>query len=238
MMLKNMDCLNGMQELPDASVDLVVTDPPYEIDCMKPYFDQFIRLMKPNASIYIFGDKNMIAENWFKQLTVPYKELLIWYYKNSPKPRGRWRMSMQAIIYGYFCPKSSTFHEDEARVEYMPSTKKLNGRIRPSSGRLKSCQPYQMDKGALPRDVIEHPALLGHLSRERVGHRDQKPLGLIEKIIKTSSNEGDTVLDAFAGSGTIVMACINTGRKCIAFEKDPFWFNHIQKEIEIYNAQK
>lgn len=224
------DCLIGMKEIPNDSIDLIVTDPPYEIINMKPYFEEFVRLLKFNGSIYIFGDKNMIAEHWFSQLSLAHKELLIWYYKNSPKPNGRWRLSMQGLIYAYSSTES-IFYEDEARVDYQPATKKLHGRLRPSSGRLKDCKPYDTSKGALPRDVIEHPALLGHLSKERVGHPDQKPLGLIEKIIKTSSNPNDLVLDAFAGTGTTIIASINTGRKYIAFEKDEFWFNHINSEI-------
>ena len=140
---------------------------------------------------------------------------------------------MQAIIYGYFS-QNSIFHEDEARVEYLPATKKLNGRIRPSSGNHsgKKKLPYDTSKGALPRDVIDHPALTGHLSRERVGHPDQKPLGLIEKIIRSSSNPDDLVLDSFLGSGTTLFACINTGRRCVGFEKSPECFARIEAEIQ------
>jgi site-specific DNA-methyltransferase (adenine-specific) len=228
------DSLDGMKTLPSESIDLILTDPPYEIEDMTPYFTEFKRLLKPSGSMYVFGNKNMIAEHWFKQLTMPHKDLLIWHYKNSPKPKGRWRMSMQPIIYAYFSD-DSVFHEDAARIEYQPATKKLHGRLRPSSGRLGKCHAYDTSKGALPRDVIEHPALLGHLSRERVGHNDQKPLGLIEKIIMTSSNENDVVLDAFAGSGTTILASINTKRRYIAFEKNPQWYSHIIKEITDQN---
>lgn len=228
--LHNMECLEGLEQIPDGSIDLILTDPPYEILDMKPYFDHFVRVLKATGSLYVFGNKNVIAQHWFSQMVIPHKELLIWSYKNSPKPKGRWRMSMQAVIYGHLSDES-TWNEDEARVEYQPATKKLHGRIRPSSGRYDSNKPYDTSKGALPRDVIEHPALLGHLSRERVGHPDQKPLGLIEKLIKTSSNENDLVLDTFAGSGTTIMGCINTNRRYLAFEKDKVWFENVQKEI-------
>lgn len=229
--LHNKDSLVGMKELPKNSVDLIVTDPPYEIEDMSPFFDEFMRVLRPTGSIYVFGNKNMIAEHWFRQLEIPNKELLVWHYKNSPKPRGRWRMSMQPIIYGYFSRDKSVFNEDEARVEYQPATKKLNGRLRPSSGRMDTRKAYDTSKGALPRDVIEHPALLGHLAKERVGHRDQKPLGLIEKLIKTSSNPGDVVLDAFAGSGTTVLASLNCDRQFIAYETDKEWYRHIRSEV-------
>jgi site-specific DNA-methyltransferase (adenine-specific) len=228
----NQDCLEGMKELPDESIDLILTDPPYELIELRPYFEQFNRLLKSTGSIYVFGDKNIVAEHWFHQFEMWKKELLIWHYKNSPKPRGRWRMSMQAIIYGYKSAEA-TWNEDEARTEYLPSTLKLQGRIRPSCGRYnKEALPYDVSKGALARDVIECPALTGHLSRERVGHPDQKPLSLFEKLIKTSSNEGDVVLDSFGGSGTTAFACLNTKRKYIIFEKEQTWFDKIVQELK------
>jgi site-specific DNA-methyltransferase (adenine-specific) len=224
------DCLVGMSSIPSSTIDLIITDPPYEFESLEPYLQQMMRVLKPTGSLYIFGDKNMIADKWFSQVKMPNKELLIWHYKNSPKIHGRWRMSMQPIIYGF--SDGSVFHEDEARIEYLPSTKKLNGRLRPSSGRLKESKPYDTSKGALPRDVIEHPALLGHLAKTRTGHRDEKPLGLIEKLMKTSSNSNDMILDPFSGSGTTLVAAMNTGRNAIGFEKDPKWFSVIQKRLK------
>jgi site-specific DNA-methyltransferase (adenine-specific) len=192
--------------------------------------------MKETGSIYVFGDKNMIAEHWFSELHLPYKELLIWYYKNSPKPRGRWRQSMQGLIYGYKS-NDSPFYENEARIEYLPATKRLNGRTRPSPGRLRVCKPYVTSVGALPRDVIEHPALLGHLSKERVGHPDQKPIGLIEKLILTSSNRGDIVFDPFLGSGTTLKACIETERTGLGFEINFEYEGTIEERTKIFEVK-
>lgn len=225
------DCLSKMRAIPSESVDLIVTDPPYEIEDLSEHFAEMTRILNPSGSMYVFGDKDMIAEHWFRQVRLPHKTLLVWHYKNSPKPRGRWRMSMQPIIYGFKNRQLSVFNEDEARVEYLQSTKKLNGRIRPSKGRLREAKPYDTSKGALPRDVIEHPALLGHLSRERVGHKDQKPIGLIERIIRTSSNPNDFVLDPFAGSGTTLIASLRLGRRCLGFELDPHWVEEIERRI-------
>lgn len=216
------DCLELMKDIPDKSVDLILTDPPYEIKNMEPFFQHFSRILKDDGSMYIFGDKNMICEHWFSQLKENKKDLLVWYYKNSPKPKGRWRMSMQNIIYSF--RENSIFNEDEARVEYQESTKKLNGRIRPSSGRMKKCSAYDTSKGALPRDVIECPALLGHLAKERLGHRDQKPINLIEKLIRTSSNEGFLIFDPFSGSGTTCRAAKNLNRQFIGIEKEEEYY--------------
>lgn len=233
------DCLLEMQKLPSESVDLVLTDPPYEIIDLTSHFAEMVRLLKPSGSIYIFGDKDMIAEHWFRQVPIPSKTLLVWHYKNSPKPKGRWRMSMQPIIYGFKSRVLSTFNEDEARTEYLPATKKLHGRVRPSTGRLKDPSPYDTSKGALPRDVLEHPALLGHLSRERLGHRDQKPIGLIERIMRTSSNVGDFVLDPFSGSGTTLAAAVRLSRTALGLEINPEWVDVITaRVIEEVNARK
>lgn len=227
------DCLELMKNIPTGSIDLIVTDPPYEIEDMKPYFTEMLRCLSKDGSIYIFGNKNMIAEHWFSQMKINHKELLIWHYKNSPKPKGRWRMSMQSIIYGY--RGNSIFNEDSVRIEYNESTKKLNGRIRPSSGRMNKCNAYDTSKGALPRDVIERPALLGHLSKERIGHRDQKPLSIITDLVLASSNQGQLVLDPFGGSGTTAEVCLRTNRQFIIMELNSNNFDKIKIRLKNYS---
>ena len=221
--LFNAGCMEIMKDIQTGTIDLIVTDPPYEIEDMKPYFDEMLRCLSKDGSIYVFGNKNMIAEHWFSQMKIDKKELLIWHYKNSPKPKGRWRMSMQPIIYGY--RGNSIFNEDSVRVEYNESTKKLNGRIRPSSGRMENCSAYDTSRGALPRDVIERPALLGHLSKERIGHRDQKPVSIITDLVLASSNEGQVVLDCFSGSGTTAEVCFLNKRRFIGSEVTKFNFD-------------
>ena len=127
---------------------------------------------------------------------------------------------MQAMIYAT-TGSNAVFNEDEVRVQYTEAAKKLHGRKRPSPGRMPQAAPYDMSKGALPRDVIDSPALLGHLARERVGHPDQKPIKLIDKLIRASSNEGDTVLDMFAGSGTTLVAAKRLDRRYMGIEISP-----------------
>jgi len=223
------DCLLGMQRLPAASVDLVVTDPPYEIRDMSAYFAEMVRVLKPSGSFYCFGDKDVIAGHWFAQVPLAKKTMLIWHYKNSPKPRGRWRLSHQGIIYGFHL--AAPFFEDEVRVPYTEGAKKLNGRMRPSSGRLGELRAYDTSRGALPRDVIEVPALLGHRSRARYGHPDQKPQELIEKLIRASSRPRQIVLDPFGGTGTTAAAAQALGRGFITFEQDKRWYDVIRSRL-------
>ncbi len=228
--LRSGDCFVEMQTMPSETVDLILTDPPYEESEMTERFAEMVRLLRPEGSIYVFGDVDVVAEHWFRQMKIKHKTLLIWHYVNSPKARGRWRGSMQAIIYGYKSA-SSVFNEDAARVPYTPAAAKLNGRLRPSNGRLATTMAYDTSKGALPRDVILHPALLGHLSSERVGHPDQKPLGLIKKLVLVSSEPGSLVFDPFAGSGTTMVAALETSRRCLGIEKDAHWRQVAEKRI-------
>jgi site-specific DNA-methyltransferase (adenine-specific) len=224
------DCLSILPTIADGSVNLIVTDPPYEILDMTTYFREFVRVLSQSGSLYIFGDKDVVAEYWFRQMNIRHKTLLVWHYVNSPKPRGRWRGSMQAIIYGYKSA-DSIFNEDAARVPYTPAAQKLNGRLRPSNGRMSKAMTYDTSRGALPRDVIAHPALLGHLSSERVGHDDQKPLGLIRKLVLASSNIGDTVLDPFAGSGTTLVVARATNRNGVGIERNSKWVQTITERV-------
>ncbi len=71
----NGNCLELMKNIETGSVDLIVTDPPYEIEDMKPYFVEMLRCLSKDGSIYVFGNKNMIAEHWFSQLKIDKKRI-------------------------------------------------------------------------------------------------------------------------------------------------------------------
>lgn len=220
-----------MEEMATGSVDLIVTDPPYEIQDMTLFFAEMRRVLKDDGSMYVFGDKRIVARYWFAQMCKNWQrtDILAWHYKNSPKPKGRWRVSMQSIIYAYEI--ASYFNEDAARVPYAESTLKLNGRKRPSSGRLTECSKYDTSKGALPRDVLEEPALTGHLSKQRFGHPDQKPLNLIKKLIAASSREGEVVFDPFSGTGTTLLAAQKLNRKWIGCELEQKWIDVANRRL-------
>lgn len=217
----------------DEKFNMILTDPPYEIEDMEEYFEMMKRSLYKNGSMYVFGNKNTIAERWFGQLRGMEKDLLIWHYKNSPKPKGRWRGSMQAIIYGY--KNNSIFNEDPIRTEYLEATKKLNGRTRPSSGRYNENLKYDTSKGALPKDVLECPALLGHLAKKRYGHRDQKPIELIERLVLASSALGGSILDPFMGTGTTLVAAKKQGRRATGIEINKHWCEVAAKRLNEFN---
>lgn len=75
--------------------------------------------------------------------------------------------------------------------------------------------------------------MIGHLAKDRVGHPDQKPLQMIETIIKASSNPGDLVVDFFCGSGTTLVAAKNTGRNALGFETQERWIKITKERLHI-----
>jgi site-specific DNA-methyltransferase (adenine-specific) len=212
--LWNCDCRDVKMPLSD----LILTDPPYNITDMSDYFSLMITCMNPNASLYCFGDKRVVASEWYRQIPLVGKDILVWHYNNSPKPKGRWRMSMQLIIYAW--KGMPYFDENSARIPYSKAAEKNRGKVRASLGRYLNASSYANSPGALPRDVIECPALVARLAVERVGHPDQKPLALISKLIIASSKPNDMVCDPFAGSGTTLVAAQQAGRRAWGAELD------------------
>lgn len=225
------NCLPIMASLPAGSIDLIVADPPYDLPMVGTYFAAMQRVLKPAGSIYCFGDKRHIARWWYKIFSDTFREadLVYWYYKNSPKPRGRWRLATQTIMYGY--SKDSPFYEDAVRTPYEEATLKLHGRKRPSSGRFREARAYDTSKGALPRDVIEVPALTGHRARGRTGHPDEKPLELILRLMRASSKRGDIVLDPFMGSGTTLVATKALGLRGLGIEIEKKWVDVSRRRL-------
>jgi site-specific DNA-methyltransferase (adenine-specific) len=84
-----------------------------------------------------------------------------------------------------------------------------------------------------------YPKTVIRFDRERIKlHPTQKPVSLFEYLIRTYTNEGDTVLDNAIGSGTTAIACINTGRRYLGFEKDTRYFQIAQDRIKAHTAQQ
>ena len=216
------DCLERMKEIADNSVDLVLTDPPYNIARKNnfhtmgragidfgewdkgfdlfTYIDSLPRICTPNASVIIFNDwKNIgaIAE-YAEGKGFVVKDMLRW-IKSNPMPRNRDRR----YITDYECAVWLT----------MPKAKWVFNR---------QLENYQ------------RPEFKGSLtpSSEKTEHTTQKPIWLMEDILKIHSNEGHTILDPFMGSGTTGVACKNLNRNFIGIELDETYFDIAKKRIE------
>jgi site-specific DNA-methyltransferase (adenine-specific) len=236
------DCVVGMKEIPDNSVDIIICDPPYNIgkdfgnDSDKQGHDAYlswcddwirecIRIIKPSGTLYIYGISETLA---FIRVRINiHVRWIVWHYTNKTTPSlNSWQHSHESIL---ACSKQErpVFNKDDIREPY--TTTFLNnsaGNVRRSTkGRFSDGSKETVYKahenGALPRDVIKVAALAGGAGKkERVDHPTQKPLELCNKLLKASMNkEEDTLLVVpFAGSGSECLAAAKLGINFIAYE--------------------
>lgn len=225
----NEDCLEGIDKIPDESLDLVVADPPYCLgkdygnnsDKMDPqeylmwtykWIDKVIPKLKDTGSFYIFLTWRYSPEifSYVKKYLTMMNEI-IWDRK-VPSMGGSTRSftSVHDNIGFFVKSKKYYFDIDAVRIPYDAETKKARTR--------------KLFEGAKWLELGYNPKDLWSISRihkqapERENHPTQKPLAVIDRIIKSSSPINGVVLDPFMGSGTTAVSCINNKRNYIGFE--------------------
>ena len=249
----NEDCLEGMKRIPDGSVDMVLCDLPYGTTQLKwdsclPFdklWEQWLRVCKTNAAIVLFSSQpfttDLINSNrkMFKYEIIWKKTQRTGFFNAKKQPL---RLHENILI---FYQKQPTYNPQTSikkdafgigRRRGNSDFKKTNGGFVGKVGREKAESYYYEEKGwRYPTDVIEfsnwNGALFGNTNRS-VKHPTQKPLDLCEYLIKTFTNEGETVLDNCMGSGTTAVACINTKRNFIGFELDKGYWEISQQRIK------
>jgi site-specific DNA-methyltransferase (adenine-specific) len=221
-----------LRSLAAESVDLIFADPPYNIN--KAEWDKFssqeqyirwsmqwiqeaARVLKKNGTIYICGFSEILAD--LKHPSMRYFDScrwLVWHYKNKANLGNDWGRSHESLLH---LRKScyQTFNIDDVRIPYGNHTLKY-----PSHPQAESSQYGNKGKrkdvwipnpkGAKPKDVIEVPTTCNGMG-EKTPHPTQKPEELVRKFVLASSNEGDTVLDPFSGSGTTLVVAEQLDRK-------------------------
>jgi len=221
----NEDCLEGMKRIPDGSVDLVLTDPPYLCDYSrhdsKSRFSKKIandennsvnelmierclqecyRIMKNNTAIYCFCNYKKI--DFFKQQIEKagfnLKNIIIW-------DKQRNGMGDLSTTFGY-------------SYEFIIFASKGQPKIR----------------GKRISDVWQ----FARVKQKEQTHQNQKPIDLLKQAIEKSSDEGAVVFDGFMGSGSTGVACINTNRNYIGFELDKHYCDIANERIQKALAEK
>lgn len=242
------DALQLIRKLSDNSVDLIVCDGPYgvttndwdRINNIQEYnlnlIQLFSRILKPGGALYLFGKDDCIDFIDYR----PYLQLnskIIW-YQPSRLAQGRTNFTNNYDLICYFSKgKAQTFNLDDIRV---PQLVELEHRLR--CERVPSVTNGQYGKtkfnedGKNPGDVWGDIKQLTYKSKELIS-RDllntiQKPEKLIERIVKASSNEGDLVLDPFAGAGTTLAVCKRLKRNFIGFELNPNYVDIIKNRVK------
>lgn len=237
------DCLERMKEIPDGSVDMILTDPPYgttackwdSIIPLEPMWGQLKRIIKPNGAIVMTASQpfstTLISSNieMFKYCWVWEKSRLTGHVHAKNKPMKK---------HEDICVFSSgvTTHESQSknRMTYRPQGLiSIEPKVRKKGGAgdvVMGARPSHKDT---LRTVTGYPAsILKVRSAIRPVHPTQKPVELMEYLIKTYTNENETVLDFTMGSGTTGVACVNTDRKFIGIELDETYFNIAKERIE------
>lgn len=243
--LFNWDCLEIMKSIPDGSIDAVITDPPYgttacKWDSIIPFdlmWEQLNRVIKPNGAIVLFG-----AEPFSSSLRLSniknYKYDWIW-IKNRPTgtmlAKRQPMRNIENIIVFY---KNQCLYNREM-IKRTPKEFKDCYRKNNSVSRNKEQMGFTENpliRQSKERQMFKPPVqtLNFKLDFKRNGnsHPTQKPVLLMEYLIKTYTNENETVLDFTMGSGTTGVACLNLNRKFIGIEKDTKYYQSAKQRIE------
>jgi site-specific DNA-methyltransferase (adenine-specific) len=242
-----MDCRELLRQLPDGSVQLIICDPPYNIQMASwdvhgdylswasAWLREAERVLSDTGSIVIFGGLQYQGEAGSGDLLSLMGELrrsskmrlvnlIIWYYPNGMSAH-RFFANRHEEIAWFGKTKRYFFDLDAVREEYDEETKALYKKD-------KRLRPESVDKGRNPTNVWRIPRLNGN-SLERVGHPTQKPRALVQRLVRGLSYPGSVVLDFFAGSGITTRVAIEEGRHSIASDIDPALPGYLKKHLEL-----
>ena len=227
------DCLERMKEIPNGSVDMVLTDPPYgttackwdSIIPLEPMWEQLKRVIKPNGAIALFG-----SEPFSSALRMSNIKNYKYDWKWEKEKAGNFQLAKKQPMKKQediciFYQKFPTYIPQNLIL--INKVRKNNANKNGSMGHLQSSQhrkEYLQVYTNYPTEVLKY-------NNEKGLHQSQKPVALMEYLIKTYTNEGETVLDFTMGSGSTGVACLNTRRNFIGIELDHEYFKIAEKRI-------
>ena len=245
------DCLERMKEIPSGSVDMILTDPPYgttackwdSIIPLEPMWEQLKRIIKPNGAIVMTASQpfttTLIASNMkmFKYCWVWVKSKPNGWQHSKNKPMTA---SEDVCVFSH-APMGHRSILGDRRMNYNPqgvtdSCVKTITSVK--HGRTMGARANQVGKEytsqtGFPSNVLNY----GNVTGLSAIHPTQKPVALMEYLIKTYTNEGETVLDFTMGSGTTGVAAKNLNRKFIGIELDDGYFEIAKERIVKFEGE-
>ena len=233
------DCLEVMKSIPDGSIDAIITDPPYgttackwdSVIDFKLMWEQLNRIIKPNGAIVLFGSEPFSSALRMSNIK-NYKYDWIWDKKIPSGMCNAKIMPMrQSELISVFI-KGNNFYYPQMILRDKPiksggNNDSISGGNKGIKGEFKKTYTHKYPTTHLVFDKIRRGSL----------HSTQKPVALMEYLIKTYTNENETVLDFTMGSGTTGVACKNTSRNFIGIEQDEKYFKIAEERINKQEKQ-
>jgi site-specific DNA-methyltransferase (adenine-specific) len=249
----NLDCITFLSKIEDASINLAVLDPPYNmhksewdtfksqeafLDFTYEWIDALLPKLKPNASLYVFNtpfnsayilqylvSKGLLFQNW-----------LTWDKRDGMGGAKRKFSNGQETILFFTKSKNHIFNHNAVRIPY-ESTERINHAK--TKGILKNGKRWFPNPDGKLCGEVWHITSERHKNKvngkvQKQAHLTPKPLELIERIIKASSNENDLILDCFVGSGTTAVAAARLNRNFICSDKDSFYVDLAKRSLDYH----
>ena len=253
----NMDCLEGMKQIPDGTIDAVICDLPYgttacawdSVIPFEPLWEQYHRITKPNAPIVLFCIEPFTAALVMSNVK-EFREKLTW-EKHKPSNIGNakymhLKYTEDIVVFSRgtctFNPQMQPRISDRVREAQKGNSKQWRTN-RKETGEVSFATQYEprdwntfdADR-KYPANVFYFPAVVSN-SHEKCDHPTQNPVALLRYLVLTYTNEGATVLDNCMGSGTTAIACIKERRHFIGFELSKEYFDKAVRRIKAEQAQ-
>lgn len=234
--IKQGDCLELMQEIPDKSIDLILCDLPYGTTSCKwdsvipfePLWEQYNRIIKDTTPVVLFSSE-------------PFTSFLI--QSNLKNFKYKWIWKKEQGVNPLLAKKQPLNDIEEICVFYRrqclynPQFEKGKPYVMTRDKKPRKCeiQDYTFTETTTVNSGIRYPKRVLQFNRETGLHPTQKPIALLEYLIKTYTNKGNTVLDNCMGSGSTCVAAIHTDRQYIGIEQNHEYFNIAKKRIENFS---
>ena len=236
--LYNGDCLEVMKDIPDKSIDSIICDLPYGTTGCKwdiiipfePLWEQYNRIIKDNGAIILTATQPFTSKLVLSNIK-GFKHEWIW-----QKEQG---VGFQIVKYKPLQEHESVlvFTANGEKVNYYPIKEKIEKvkKIKRNGNNGNSeTSPLKYSDNRASIYTEKYPTSIKKFKRDKGLHPTQKPIALLEYLIKTYTKEGETVLDNCMGSGSTGVACINTNRKFIGIELDSNYYNIAKQRIDEY----
>ena len=234
------DCLEAMKQIPTGSIDAIITDPPYGTTACKwdsvipfePMWEQLNRIIKPNGAIVLFGSEPFSSALRMSNIK-NYKYDWVWQKTRSTGNLNAKRMPLKAHeIVSVFNCKGHYFPQKTQAPEHLIDRRKTinNSKVKSGGGFNGSKEYINIRK---KDDGTRYPTSIQKFKNPNNNslHPTQKPVALMEYLIKTYTNENETVLDFTMGSGSTGVAAKNLNRDFIGIELDDKYFEIAENRI-------